>query len=763
MPGAAIFPGSESISTSFQHPILCVVVDAEEEFCWSTLPDPGGNSLTSIRAQSRAHAIFAHYKVRPTYMATWPVVMDPAMSGVLREWQTDGTCDIGAHLHPWVTPPFGEDRGVAQSFPGNLPQAAERSKLLSLVEAIETTMGNRPTIYRAGRYGLGPNTAGLLEEAGFVVDTSLIPRTSYAAIGGPDYMAWDYAPFWFGSTHHRLLELPVTRALIGGLASAGSGLYRQAEGRSGRAVHLGGVLARSRLLERITLSPEGSDLASMCRLTRALLARGQQIFTLSYHSPSLVPGNTPYVRSDRDLAEFLDRISGFLNFFQRDLDGECLTITALHDRLSQPQTPATPTDELPRRGMRAAPATRDRCLVVANTFPPVHGGSAVVYDSLGRFSGGRVSVLAPSEDYRSGLPITGWREFDQAAPYPVHRLRLLRTHLSRGNQLWRRLLVNPAQDLAIRFGVVRQIGRLIRSDQIGALCIGELVASGWLTWVAQRLFKLTCVVYVHGEEATTETPYDMNGRRRRRALGLADGIVAVSRFTRDTLVERFGVPPDKIALISNGVDPEKFSVRPRRPDLVARHGLGGKQILLTVGRLYARKGMDRVIESLLLLQQAFPDLVYLVVGEGPYREDLVNLASSLGVADRLILAGEVSDNELADYYALGDLFIMANRTLPDGDTEGFGLVFLEANACGVPVIAGRDGGSPDAVSDGVNGLVIDGNDPAAIAGAVQRILSDSALREALRDRGLETARDVRWDRKVAQFLTYCDTLRTARR
>jgi phosphatidylinositol alpha-1,6-mannosyltransferase len=288
------------------------------------------------------------------------------------------------------------------------------------------------------------------------------------------------------------------------------------------------------------------------------------------------------------------------------------------------------------------------------------------------------------------------------------------------------------------------------------------VASGWLTRVAQRLFGLKCVIYVHGEEATTETPYDQDGRRRRRALAAADGIVAVSRFTRDALVERFGVPAEKIALISNGVDPERFHPRPRRADLAARHGLVGKRVLLTVGRLDARKGMDRVIESLVPLQRIFPDLVYLIVGEGPYRDELAYLASRLGVADRVILAGDIADSELADHYALADVFIMANRAMPDGDTEGFGLVFLEANACGVPVIAGQDGGSPDAVSDGVNGLVVDGRDPAAIASAVQRLLLDDTLREALRDRGQTMAQEVRWDRKVAQFLRYCDGLRSGR-
>jgi uncharacterized protein Usg len=211
-------------------------------------------------------------------------------------------------------------------------------------------------------------------------------------------------------------------------------IYAVTEKQPFRSIRAAGLLARTRLMERITLSPEGSDLAAMRRLTAALLKRGERIFTLSYHSPSLEPGNTPYVRSHRDLALFLDRLSGYLSYFRDELGGSFLTVRELHDQLRTGASPGISDGPLPpqsrqteaRWSLPKAEATK-RCLVVANVFPPIHGGSAIVYDSLARFGDGRVSVLAPKEDYRDGWPIQGWREFDRQAPFKVHRMRLLRT------------------------------------------------------------------------------------------------------------------------------------------------------------------------------------------------------------------------------------------------------------------------------------------------------------------------------------------------
>jgi phosphatidylinositol alpha-1,6-mannosyltransferase len=753
---ATLFPNIEPIRPRPERPVLCIVVDAEEEFPWGHPISARNNTTVSIRHQKWAHEIFSCYDAKPTYLVTYPIASDPSASSVLREYLADGQCDIGAQLHPWVTPPFDSGTDERLSFPGNLPVAEEREKIRRLCGAIGDSFGLRPTAYKAGRYGLGPNTAALLEEEGFMVDTSLIPRTSYAELGGPNFSDFDYRPFWFGN-RRRLLELPVTRALTGLLARRMPSLYAVTERRFAAAIRARGLLARGRLLERITLSPEGSDLGAMCRLCRTMLERGERILTLSYHSPSLQPGNTPYVRDQRDLAVFLDRLSGFLSFFRDVLGGEILTLRSLHDRLATKLTPA-PVETLPKTAVGSrnrAHGTR-RCLVVANTFPPVHGGSAIVYDSLARFGGGRVSVLAPRQDYRDGWPILGWREFDQRAPYPVHRIRLLRTRLrdarvSRHDD-------GLATDVAIRVSMLRAIWRIARSEDIAVLCIGELVAAGWLAGACRRMFGLRTLIYVHGEEISTRTDYDKSGRRRRRALAAADGVIAVSRFTRDSLIDAFAVPPAKIELISNGVDTSRFRPSARPDDLAARYGLRGEPVLLTVGRLHARKGMDRVIESLPRVRQQISDIRYLIVGEGSYRPVLETLVARHGLDSHVIFAGSVPDRELVAHYALGDVFIMANREMPDGETEGFGLVFLEANACGLPVIAGMAGGSLDAVIDGMNGLVVNGADIAAIARAVVSMFQDEVLRSRLRAGGLEAARAAGWDVGVGQFLRFCDRL-----
>ncbi len=748
----SFFPEQEPVRAPAGPPILCVIVDAEEEFQWGRPVSAQNNATVSIRSQRKAQDLFSAYRVAPTYLVTYPIASNPDAAGVLKEFLSGSQCEVGAQLHPWVTPPFQSGGGEHLSFPGNLPETLEREKLRRLTDAIRQNFAVEPTSYKAGRYGFGPHTAGLLEDEGYLIDTSLIPRTRYTDAGGPDFSEFDYGPFWFGR-RRRILELPVTRALTGVLAETAPSLYRLAEHKAFRPIRSTGLLARGGLLERITLSPEGSDLSAMLRLTRQLLRRGQQIFTLSYHSPSLEPGNTPYVRTQRDLAVFLDRLSGYLSFFRDELGGRFMTLSELHRHLSGELVESETTRPLPDRHKVD---NGNHCLVVANTFPPVHGGSAIVYDSLARFGKGRVSVLAPQEDYRNGSPIQGWREFDRCAPFSIFRIRLLRTHLLAEQVRLPRRLAGIVAELSIRAAVLRAIWKVIRTEDIKIICIGELVAGGWLAATCKRLFNVKAIIYVHGEEISTRTSYDQAGQRRRRALADADGIVAVSRFTRQALIEGLGVLPDKIQLISNGVDLGRFNTVPRAEYLVDRYGLSGRRVLLTVGRLYARKGVDKVIEALPEILQHIPDLVYLVVGEGTYRSTLEALAADRQVTDHVIFAGSIPDHELNAHYNIADVFIMPNRELPDGDTEGFGLVFLEANACGVPVVAGRAGGSTDAVADRVNGLVIDGTSVTEIVTAVTLLFSDQGLRAQLVAQGRAVAEASSWNQRVEQFLEFCD-------
>ena len=315
-------------------PQLTVLVDAEEDFDWSKPFSHGEASVASMRHQHRAQAIFRKYGVVPTYVVDYPVASQPDGYEPLREFLAGGECEVGAQLHPWVNPPLGEAVNVFNSFPGNLPRPLEAAKLAALTAMIEANFGMRPIVYKAGRYGVGPNTSAIIEEAGYLVDTSVVANRSFAADKGADFTGIGPQPYWFGSRGD-LLELPLTCDFTGPLRGVGRRLYPRLNSSSGRALHLPGVLARLRLLDRIPLTPEGVTLTEAKRLTTTLLASGVRVFVLAYHSPSLEPGNTPYVRDQAELRRFLEWIEGYCDFFFGRIGGKPTTPRALLDVLGR--------------------------------------------------------------------------------------------------------------------------------------------------------------------------------------------------------------------------------------------------------------------------------------------------------------------------------------------------------------------------------------------------------------------------------------------
>lgn len=398
-----------------------------------------------------------------------------------------------------------------------------------------------------------------------------------------------------------------------------------------------------------------------------------------------------------------------------------------------------------------------KVLLIANNFPPIRGGSAVVYDNLAKYSDGRIIVVAPRVNYTDDLPLIGWREHDRMAPYRVIRLRQLRTvikapawpgHLGK--------LLFKVSDLAIRLRLMALLLKLIRTESIETICIGELIASGWIVGLIRRLSRVQTVLYIHGEEVTTNDHYDHGHKRARRALLGADQIIVVSRFTLGVVRDLLGTAADgKINLLENGVDPSRFHARDKRADLVERYGLRGGFVFISVCRLVEKKGIDHAIRAFAVVARQHPECRYLVIGQGSYEDQLHSIAKTAGVADSVIFVGDVPDEDLVDHYCLGDVFIMPNRQLPNGDTEGFGLVFLEANSCGLPVIAGRDGGSRDAVQHRSNGLVVDGASIADIAEAMLLLREDTALREKLHQGALTAAAAANWRDKASLFLRIC--------
>jgi hypothetical protein len=272
-----------------------VFVDVEEEFDWDRPLSRDNRSVEAIAALPGAHARFADAGVPLALMVDHPVATDARAVGVIGPLLTGGSA-IGAQLHPWVNPPFDETLTPRNSFAGNLPRNLEAAKLDALSDAIAAAFGARPTAYRAGRYGIGPATLDLLAERGYRLDSSMRPGFDYTPEDGPDFSAVGNHAFRVGG----LIELPSTTVFTGLARSGGMGLYR-AGGQvpKGRA-----VLARAGLLQRIPLTPEGIPVAEALEAVRVAVGEGLRVLNFAFHSPSLTPGHTPYVRDDADLAAF---------------------------------------------------------------------------------------------------------------------------------------------------------------------------------------------------------------------------------------------------------------------------------------------------------------------------------------------------------------------------------------------------------------------------------------------------------------------------
>jgi hypothetical protein len=303
---------------------LIVVVDTEEEFDWSRDFSRENTSVRSMRSIEKVQAIFDDYQITPVYVVDYPIASQADGYRPLQEIHADGRCLIGAHLHPWVNPPFEEQVNHFYSFPGNLPLTLEAAKLQILGNLIGERFGSHPVIYKAGRYGVGPHTASILEAQGYEVDVSLCPGMDYSGEGGPDFTRHSVWPYWFGKKR-RLLEIPLSVGFVGWLRSWGSFWSSLMVRSPFDYLHLGGIFSRTKLLDKVWLSPEGYTLAENIALVPALYRDRVRIFSFAFHSPSVEPGNTPYVTSQQELERFLSQCRRFFDYFMGEVGGSPTT------------------------------------------------------------------------------------------------------------------------------------------------------------------------------------------------------------------------------------------------------------------------------------------------------------------------------------------------------------------------------------------------------------------------------------------------------
>lgn len=366
-----------------------------------------------------------------------------------------------------------------------------------------------------------------------------------------------------------------------------------------------------------------------------------------------------------------------------------------------------------------------RTLIVTNDFPPRQGGiQSFVHQLALRQPAGSVVVYASQH--------AGAAEFDAAAPFPVVRHRTG--------------LLLPTPD------VRRRASGLLREHGCTAVWFGAAAPLGLLAPALRAAGAERLVATTHGHEVGwAALP---GGRQALRRIGAScDVITYLGEYTRRRLAGAFG-PRATLRQLTPGVDVEAF-----RPDVDgsvvrARYGLAGRPVIVCVSRLVARKGQDTLIDALARVRRQIPDTALLLVGRGREHDRLLTLARDRGVAEHVVLTGGVAPDQLPAHYAAGDVFAMPCRTRRGGlDVEGLGIVYLEASAVGLPVIAGASGGAPDAVRDGQTGFVVDGREVAAVADALVRLLGDDALRARMGAAGRAwVTRDWPWD-VVATRLT----------
>ncbi|MDO8370166.1 MAG: glycosyltransferase family 4 protein [Candidatus Nitrotoga sp.] len=363
-----------------------------------------------------------------------------------------------------------------------------------------------------------------------------------------------------------------------------------------------------------------------------------------------------------------------------------------------------------------------RYLVLTELFLPTKGGTAVWFAEVYRRLSGKETHIVTAD-------VPDAAAVDAVHPNTVHRISMRRV-------TWLR-----PESLGMYANLFIKSLWLALTHRFTAIHAGRALPEGITAWLVARLTLHPVVIYAHGEELTT---WGHGGKYKamRFALRHADRVIANSEFTRDELL-KLGVEENRIHLIYPGVDVERF--RPGLPcdDLKAQIGLRpGQKLILSVGRFSRRKGFDMVIRALSLLRKQEIECQYALIGIGEDRDYLLQLASENGVIERVHFLGHVSLDDLPRWYNTCDVFAMPNREI-NGDTEGFGMVFIEAAACGKPVLAGAAGGTGAAVLDGETGLRVEGNSVESVVHGLFNLLFNREEADKMGYRG--------WSRTQVEF------------
>ncbi len=378
-----------------------------------------------------------------------------------------------------------------------------------------------------------------------------------------------------------------------------------------------------------------------------------------------------------------------------------------------------------------------KLLAIVDAYLPHAGGSRVYYHNLYKSLVEQFPVRATVLTKQA----KGGKEFD--AQESTERLKIVRRFQTLPNCRYRQLpkAIFPLAEAA----------QYVLSGKCQLIHSGDLYPPGAVALAMKKMFGVPYIAFCHGEEITQTDRLRYQSALRDHIYQKANAVVAASEFARQNLI-RIGIPESQIQKINPGVDCERFQPRPGREELIREHRLEGKVVLLTVARLYARKNNQAVIRALAKLVREVPNLRYLIVGKGPEEDSLRALVRSSGLQEVVSFLGYVPEEQLPLLYNVSGAFVMPNRAEENGDVEGFGMVFLEANAAGLPVIGGLSGGTREAVIDGTTGFLVDPDDIDKLKATMHLLATNTELRRRMGDAGLRRARnEFTWSKSAKEL------------
>jgi len=371
-----------------------------------------------------------------------------------------------------------------------------------------------------------------------------------------------------------------------------------------------------------------------------------------------------------------------------------------------------------------------KSLLVTLDYPPQVGGVAVYYEHLANeFPDGSALVLTVAEG--NGKKI-------QETPGVIRRLLLFKSNL-----IWPKWLP-----------LLWQIWKIVRQNKIKLIQVGQILPVGTAVYILNKFLKIPYMVYCHGMDVMTASQSPRKKILARKILKNAEFIAANSEFTKEKILE-YGVRPQNVTIVYPCPNMKlRREVLPKEIEALRnKYSLLNKKIILTTGRLVERKGHDVVLGALHKLKESVPEAHYVIIGEGPMEEAVKQMVKTLGLEDSVSLIGKVSDYELAAWYEICDVFVMISRQLKNEDAEGFGIVYLEANMFGKPVIAGKSGGVAEAVSDNETGILIEPTDQHEILSAIEKLLKNPEEAKRLGENGRRRVeQNFQWNKQAQPLI-----------